>query len=430
MKRITFILLTVCLLLSSYASLSQIVKKRGRIVFNDSTQLEGWIDYNDWGDAPTSILFFKDSLEPVGKRYTIFDLFYFEVYGYQAYFRTPLYNECNFIPKRFRNQPRLYQRLLIDTVFFMALIRGRYSLAEYKHNDHSHLQFLSPHSGWIELLVGRRFDEAGYLQAHDPGIGGFTYGDEEDFYYDDLRFRDQLIREVARGNFSDSIKVGLLKRIDKAQVHDIEGIVNDLNQGHWQYKHPDSWNQGAMAYFFVGAGIGYSKLRFPDERLGSHSSAISSLQFGIDLRGSEVKNGLILRAAYGIISYNFPGFYFRSRGPNFSLFYSQLLKSGHRLYAGGTGYIHGIRLSKHAQRKIDSTWLYIDELWMYASCRTGIIMKNHWEIGLEAMIYSEIITPVIGWANPTTINLHITRHFDSREFKRLFSPRSKRKPPN
>lgn len=394
----------------------------------DSTVKEGWIDYDDWINSPTHILFFSDSSDRIGTRYNAGDILQFNVEGFQSYMRTPILNHCSYIPRRFRRQPELYNRLINDTVFFKVLVEGKYILCEFSHDDHIHMHFYSRKTGWEELHVWMRKTPNNDDDDHfNEGFSWHNGWESEEAYIDDDRFKDQLIRQIAIGDFSDADKIQLLKKIQSASVDQILGIVHEMNKGYAHYVSTRNWREGPQLYLSAGGSLGYSKLRFFEDELPPSAAVIPSLYVSAELRTSDYKSGVIARAACGMVSHNYPGFAFSTIDANISGLYSWVLSSQHRLYTGITLHFNTSTLSTSAQGKVGDQWFTYGNGWLAASWRAGLITKSHWEFGLEGFFLSGVTHPEVGGLNPNTYNMHVIRHLDHQELIRLFSPGSRRK---
>lgn len=394
MKSFTFFVLVLLI----HPVFSQVVKKPCMLLFNDSTRQYGFIDFNDWTQSPRRILFFKDSNTHQGIRYNIDEIQYFEIEGHDAYQRIPFYNACTYIPPRLQQQPQLEKRLRSEQVFALLLVSGPYALARYTHDEHDHFLFYWQRTDWEELRHTNVFNEDGKLIEHETV------------------FRSQLLPYVAKGQFTDEQRAGLVRSIENLHVDQLPDIVHAFNAGKSLYAQKDKGPTGIFLFF--GGAPGFSQVQFSD-RMKLVSAPTASAHLGFDVRCSQYNNGVLARISFDLNNYFYPQLHVRSYGYGASLSYSVLLRGVNRLYAGGGFSICEPLLSKAAKQFLRDKYVYMfEQSWTYCYLRMGFIWRQQWEIALVKELISTHNIPMTKRVNPNNIHIQFIKHMDLAQLRK------------
>lgn len=389
-------LTTFVLVLFAAVASSQVVKKPGMLLLNDSTKLTGYIDYNDWDESPQNITYYKDSLSKQGLIYNISEVQYFEVFGYEAYLRIPFHKYCKKVPERFLRQPELAKRLRTDNAFVLLLVVGPYSLAKYRHEEHDHYLLRYLKSEWEELRNKDVFDDQGKL------IESATV------------YRSQLVKYLAAGNFSNEQRSLLIKAIEQLPFDKVADVINEFNTGKTAYRQPRI-KDAVSWYAHLGISPGFSQVQFADHLKPVHGP-IGGVHAGFDIRCNDFVNGLMGRVSFDFGNYFYPNLYFNTYGYSVSLGYSLLLRGTNRVYAGGGISFYDPILSRAARAHLQSNlpYMFVDA-WITGYARMGFIWKNGWEIAASKEILNSLNSPMRRHMNPNNFNIHFIRHLDLEE---------------
>jgi len=149
--------LTLTLFLSIQYCLSQSIKKRGYVVLNNQDTLYGWFDYQAIKKRTDKIALYKDSLDKSPVKYGIADLSYFEISGYDAYFRATLSKKV-LINSAFPSSSVSGDTAIRETVWLGIILLGnRLSLFEW-NADKPRYYVQENNDDYIELKVATTND--------------------------------------------------------------------------------------------------------------------------------------------------------------------------------------------------------------------------------------------------------------------------------
>ncbi|MCC6288448.1 MAG: hypothetical protein IT249_11230 [Chitinophagaceae bacterium] len=274
----------------SMFSTAQSVRKKGYIVLNNNDTLHGWIDYRNWEKNPSSISFIKDSLSTDITRYSKYDIQAVEITGFDHYIKAIVEKDIRpvSIPDLL---PADENRLITDTTLLRVLVEGsQFDL--YEMNDNKlHFFIRKTGEGIKELL---------YKVSLSENNSSFStqkiFINQLNAYLPELHNAAALANKINNADYKEK---------------DLARIVTEMNKlgGTVEYSITDQVKK-IQTSFFVGAGGGYSNLRFDGtngifNNMTYTGSFVPYITAGIEVSMSRNLQAIILRmeAAFSSASY-------------------------------------------------------------------------------------------------------------------------------
>ncbi|MGZ5218747.1 MAG: hypothetical protein ACXWC7_01680 [Chitinophagaceae bacterium] len=232
------ILLSLLLFIFSTSSRSQSSYREGFVVVNSGDTIQGWIDYRQWDKNPDAIRFRQEITATDPVLYSINDLSYFEVTGFDKYERAVVSKDIRAVEtsKLEKNQKDIF---VTDTVFLRILIKAQISLYQLQASK-AHYYIKEMGKNYEELLYKV------YLTDHDTRLSKMYI------------FRDQLKQWIPISKITPSL-TSLLKTADYNE-RDLTRIVEKINKLAGDVNMYKAKKPSQTLSWYVGAGIAYSSL--------------------------------------------------------------------------------------------------------------------------------------------------------------------------
>ena len=408
MKKMQVLLL--CLIAANGLTHAQEVRKKGFIVLNHADTVKGWIGLRPWNTNPDQIDFWKDSLSVAPVRYTLQDLAYFEVTGYDAYARAIL--PPNTVSRLSSNPvPATPDSVTKDSAFLRLLVRGnRLSLWEYSNGGD--LFFISEGRDSFELLANEQRDDNGPMS----------------------RFKLQLAVYIQKYGLAGVLERPLLQA--GYEEHDLSSLVKAINQPAGEvYTAPAIKSQ--VFSWFVGAGGGITTLVAGGDmselgRLSFPYQFLPVLNIGVDYASLKDLQKLIFRGQLDLSRAVYDG-----RGvnpttsldqeryhieqwnisPSVSLLYHFTTRETNRVYVGGevtcnySIYSANYLYSSLPEQRVNN-FFTATRVWITASARLGLRLTPRWEIAASALLFGPFIQSDYYSLTPLTFLACLQYHFN------------------
>jgi len=391
--------------------------KEGFLVTNIGDTIHGWIDYRQWEKNPKGIKFKNELKVEKAKSFTIEDISYFEIPGFDRYVRAIVRKDMR--PVELNRLQGFYKDSTItDTIFLRTLIKAKISLYQLEE-EKAHFYIKEEKGDYEELMYKV------YLEDDDSRISGRYI------------FRDQLKKWVTGESNNSSLNT--LLKIANYNERDLTRIIEKINglsgnKTNYRVKRPKQ-----PVSLYAGAGIVYSSLSFkgneqPISKLGYSKSLTPIFSAGIDVGALRNLQRMFLRfelAWYSLkyesngtpststdnISYSLK---VNTLAPSVSVMYNLVNSPKHKLYAGtGMSYnISGYPENKYTKKYTNSTsdqvqspYLALEKNWFSFNAKAGYIMNNKIEFA-GSIRYGGTFSNFIFYSlNPSIASLSINYHF-------------------
>ncbi|MBX3241298.1 MAG: hypothetical protein KIT80_17445 [Chitinophagaceae bacterium] len=399
---------------------AQSVKRKALLVNNAGDTLTGWVDYKNWRKNPAGVVFYTDSLSRSATTYSVGDIQFLNVLGYDQYLRAIVTKD---------NRPVVLSNLLeqqevvtsTDTVLLRRLVYGG-GVELFLFNDFkSHFY----------IHTDRGYEELGYkVSSRDAGM--FT----EKGYVKQLK----LLLEGAQ-----PLPLQLLNQIDKAEYKetDLVKIVKNINEAMGSGYTEEKSGANLAVKFFVGAGGGYSWLDFAGvypafDNMKFSGSFVPFATAGLDISATRNLQDLVLRIELAYTSAHYKGAGHRRTfigsseqmqttyevqhtniAPSLAILYNFLRNDRRKVYVGfGAGYhlsFYGknryFRSSNLLGEETLDNYLDFPKGWMTMQAKAGYKLANKWEIGLNGQISGTFTNYVAFSLKPNTYTAQLRYFF-------------------
>jgi hypothetical protein len=407
------------IVLFSYQLHAQKKYIKGLVVLFNGDTLHGWIDYRNWKVNPKAINFKSDSLSEDHKKFTVEDLSYFEVKGFDVYRKAIVKKDV--LPVDLPSLTTISDSIVTDTVFLRAIVQGKFvnlfELVDFK--PHYYIQDSS--TKYTELVYKR------YL--HDDNINLITRN----------IYRNQLIKYATDQHASGK----LLHKIENLgyNAKELGSMVAAINKLSGEISYASDYNKNSEISYFAGVGTVYTGIKFngPDTRLTGmdFKNTISPLfTAGVNVYSPRNLRDLVLRfeLSYHSAQYkgnktmvsNFPTlggdtleYVIKQNNitPAVSVLYNLVRNEKHRYYIGAQ---YGITFSsyptnrltiwKYNGKSVTEEYLVYKKSWTILNIKTGIEINRKWEIGLTGRVAGSFVNYTNISAKPTMYTLWVGYH--------------------
>lgn len=271
------LVLAACISVQSY---SQGVNKKGFIVLNNGDTLHGWIDYHNWEKNPSSIKFSQDSLAARYNSYSKYDIRYVDINGHDRYEKAVIVKDARPVEM---NELLLSdtEKDITDTALLRVLVKGsQFDLYELYDNK-AHF----------------------FIKKNGEDIKELNYKVSLSDDNTTVKTQPLYINQLKSYLSNQSVSFDLIKKIDEARYKekDLTAIVTELNKisGTVQYTAGEQQRK-LLTTFFIGAGGGYSNLKFSGSNNVFDSKQFSGgftpfITAGVEISSPRNLQALVLR---------------------------------------------------------------------------------------------------------------------------------------
>lgn len=401
---------------------AQNIKKKGWIVLNNGDTLHGWFNYRNWEKNP-SIINFSGDLPATGfSKYSKYDIRSAYINGLDLYQKAVVKKDTR--PVKMPDLlPANVHSVIVDTVLLRTLVSGsRFNLFELIDKK-AHF-FIQPEGGEIKELEYRVVKVTEAMST------------QQKIYINQLK---ALLHDMQP-------PPALLKKIDEAayKEKDLSAIVAEMNSlsGSVNYKAYTNTSK-ATSSFFVGAGAGFSSLKFSGthELMNSMHFTGSFVPFatiGVDIASARNLQALTLRTelSYSAATYRAEGKRKPAPGstemyttryeaaqtnisPTLSLLYNFIRKKSFRMYVGGgfaynfSFYGKNTYMQYNAPSGTEQWDDYLDypKGWISLSGKLGVKINSKLEAGANAQFNGSMTDYALWGLNPKTYTVQVRYFF-------------------
>lgn len=421
MKSAIFGLTLITFILFYLPTNAQSVRKKGWIVLNSGDTLHRWLNYRNWEKNPSVISFSKDSLTEDFSKYSKHDLQSIYINGLDYYKKAIVKKDAR--PVKLPDLlPADVDSLVVDTVLLRSLVLGTdYELYELV-DEKDHFFIASPDKAIIELTYKVIAVDAGFVEQ---------------------KIFTQQLKALLHGA---NVSADLLKKIDGARYRgkDLSEIVNQMNEmsGTVHYKAPSASRKISYS-FFVGAGGGYSSLRFSGtslflEKMNFSGSFVPFASAGIDIASLRNLQALVFRAEVSLNKASYTG---KSRqtitfgnpelydtqyevaqttiSSSLALLYNFIRKESFRMYFGAGATYNTSFYSKNMYTRSHPTqgtkqsdnYLDLPRGWISLSGKLGVKFHKNWEAGFNGQFTGTFTNYVLWGLTPLTFSGQVRYFF-------------------
>lgn len=392
-------LLVIFLFVISSALYAQSTNKKGFIVLNEGDTLHGYIKYKAWEQNPSRIKFYKEEKAKNPRIYTVNEVRFFEVTGFDVYQRGTIYR---------KNEMDV---LVPQSVWLRELVKGEV----------------------VSLYQWNRVKDHFFMKENEEMYTELKYPDRRKVYVYQLK------------GIALKLEVGedLFKKIEKANYReeDLSEIIVAINKhgqpdAEVQVRAYPSHKLKTKASLFFAAGMGRSSLSISGtsylKGLTFNPVSMPYFSLGIDASGGRGMDRLIFRVELAYTSVSFHGegksilnpqntisydLQQSNFSPSFSFFY-RLMEKKPLSIAAGAGIAYNI--SSYGKNVYHQTYpqsLSIEDYspmtksWFSAQLKLSAWYKSKFELGAYYQISGRYSQTTHYSYDPTTFAVWVGYHF-------------------
>ncbi|BAV09474.1 hypothetical protein FLA_5523 [Filimonas lacunae] len=372
-------------------SYAQIQKKQGLVVLNNGDTLYGWINYKAWRKNPKSFTFYSDSATGKSVTYTVNDVHYLEITGFDIYKKAIVTKDLRPVDMN-SLLPIEQEAIQKDTVLLRALLLGK-KLNLYELNeDKLHL----------------------YTEA-DPDV--FTLLE----YKMGLNSNGQVVtlpiyKDQLNGLATRFASEGAKEMIESTEYaeRDIKKVIATINNDQLQYAYKRP--RGRLFSFFIGGGLASGKINMAGKMSNVQLSrnTTGTVEAGVNIYAVRSLQDLVFRFDVSYLPYNYTStmsdaadyfkydYYLKGSDTrlSLSLLYNVFRREKCKIYAGIGGAYNLISLKKNEMHQratglettVINDYFKVGSNWTSCHFRVGVLLMKRFELYVNSVftgVYAE-----------------------------------------